>query len=47
MTNRVDAARDRIGRSIFERWSARDIEELARLMRNFADALKHYAPNGA
>ncbi len=47
MTDRVDAARDRIGRSIFERWSAHDIEELARLMRKFADALRDAAPNGA
>lgn len=46
MTDRVDAARDRMGRSIFERWSARDIEELARLMRNLADALRDAAPNG-
>ena len=43
-TDRVDAARDRMGRSIFERWSARDIEELARLMRNLADAVKGKPP---
>jgi DNA-binding MarR family transcriptional regulator len=47
MTDLVDAARDRIGRSIFERWSAQDIEELVRLMRKFADALKDYTPNSA
>ena len=46
MTDRVDAARDRIGRSIFERWSANDIEDLVRLMRKFADALRDAAPSG-
>lgn len=40
MTERVDAARDRIGRAIFKTWDARDIDELARLMREFADAMK-------
>jgi DNA-binding MarR family transcriptional regulator len=39
MTDRVDAARDRIGRAIFETWDAQDIEELVRLMRKFADAV--------
>jgi len=39
MTERVDAARDRIGRAIFKAWDARDIDELARLMRKFADAM--------
>jgi DNA-binding MarR family transcriptional regulator len=39
MTDRVDAARERIGRAIFESWDAHDIDELARLIRKFADAL--------
>ena len=39
MTNLVDAARERIGRAIFETWDAREIEELVRLMRKFADAV--------
>jgi DNA-binding MarR family transcriptional regulator len=39
MTDRVDAARDRIGRAIFKTWDAHDIEELVRLMRKFADAV--------
>jgi DNA-binding MarR family transcriptional regulator len=39
MTNLVDAARERIGRVIFEKWDAQDIDELVRLMRKFADAL--------
>jgi DNA-binding MarR family transcriptional regulator len=45
MTERVDAARDRIGRAIFKTWDARDIDELARLMRKFADAMKDDPPN--
>jgi DNA-binding MarR family transcriptional regulator len=39
MTDRVDAARDRIGRAVFEAWDERDIADLVRLMRRFADAL--------
>jgi DNA-binding MarR family transcriptional regulator len=39
MTDRVDAARERIAQAIFESWSGRDIDELVRLMRKFADAL--------
>lgn len=39
MTDLVDAAREKIGRAIFETWEARDIDELVRLMRKFADAL--------
>jgi DNA-binding MarR family transcriptional regulator len=39
MTDMVDAARDRIGRAIFESWDAREVDELVRLMRKFADAL--------
>ena len=40
MTNAVDAARDRMGRAIFERWDAQEMDELVRLMRKFADALR-------
>jgi DNA-binding MarR family transcriptional regulator len=39
MNDAIDAARERIGRAVFETWEATDIEELARLMRRFADAL--------
>jgi DNA-binding MarR family transcriptional regulator len=38
MTDLVDAARERIGRAIFETWDTHDIDELVRLMRKFADA---------
>jgi DNA-binding MarR family transcriptional regulator len=40
MTDRVDAARERMGRAIFETWDKREVEELVRLMRKFAEALK-------
>jgi len=40
MTDRIDAARERMGRAIFETWSARDLQTLARLMRRFADAVQ-------
>jgi DNA-binding MarR family transcriptional regulator len=40
MTDLVDAARDRIGRAIFRTWDARDVGELVRLIRKFADAVK-------
>ena len=40
MTDAVDAARDRMGRAIFEKWDARQMDELVRLMRKFADALQ-------
>ena len=40
MTNRVDAARERIGRAIFATWDAQEIDDLVRLMRKFADAMK-------
>jgi DNA-binding MarR family transcriptional regulator len=46
MTDLVDAARDRIGRAIFENWDAREIDELVRLMRKFADAVKEDPPSG-
>jgi DNA-binding MarR family transcriptional regulator len=39
MTGRLDAARDRIGRAVFKKWDKRDIDELTRLMRKFADAM--------
>ncbi|MCW6509026.1 MarR family winged helix-turn-helix transcriptional regulator [Lichenifustis flavocetrariae] len=44
MTDRVDAARERLGRAIFETWDADEIDELVRLMRKFADAVKDEAP---
>ena len=40
MTDLVDAAREKIGRGIFESWAARDVDELVRLLRRYADAVK-------
>jgi DNA-binding MarR family transcriptional regulator len=40
MTQAVDGARERIGRRIFKSWEARDVDELVRLTRKFADAIK-------
>lgn len=36
MTDRIDVARERIGRAIFETWDEQDFNELVRLMRRFA-----------
>jgi DNA-binding MarR family transcriptional regulator len=47
MTDLVDGARERIGRAIFARWDQRDIDELVRLMRRFADAVKYEPPVGS
>jgi DNA-binding MarR family transcriptional regulator len=44
MTNLVDAARERIGRAIFASWDTHEIDELVRLMRKFADAVKEEPP---
>ena len=38
-TDAVDRARERLGRAIFATWDERDVEELVRLMRKFADAV--------
>jgi DNA-binding MarR family transcriptional regulator len=40
MTNRIDNARERFARSVFDSWEPQDVEALLRLMRKFADALK-------
>ena len=41
MTRAVDAARERLGRRVFETWDPRDFDDLVRLMRKFADAIKN------
>lgn len=40
MTDAVDAARDRLGRLLFARWDEKEIDELVRLMRKFADDIE-------
>jgi DNA-binding MarR family transcriptional regulator len=37
MTDRVDAARDKILSGVFENWSRQELDDLVRLMRKFAD----------
>jgi DNA-binding MarR family transcriptional regulator len=40
MTDLVDAARDRIGRTIFASWEPEEFSELVKLMQKLADAMK-------
>jgi DNA-binding MarR family transcriptional regulator len=40
MTSAIDAARERIAAVLFAKWSKRDLQDLARLMRRFADDLQ-------
>jgi len=37
MTSAIDAARERMAAVLFAKWSKRDLQDLARLMRRFAD----------
>jgi DNA-binding MarR family transcriptional regulator len=37
MTSAIDAARERIAAVLFAKWRKRDLKDLARLMRRFAD----------
>ncbi|MDQ0468653.1 MarR family winged helix-turn-helix transcriptional regulator [Labrys wisconsinensis] len=46
MTDRIDAARERLGRAIFATWATEDIDALVRLMRRFADTLVEEPPAG-
>jgi DNA-binding MarR family transcriptional regulator len=39
MTMAIDAARERMATVLFAHWSKRDLQDLARLMRRFADGL--------
>ncbi len=47
MTDLVDAARERIGRSLFETWDAGEVDMLVRLMRKYADASSATLPKDA
>jgi DNA-binding MarR family transcriptional regulator len=40
MTSAIDAARERMAAVLFAKWSKRDLQDLARLMRRFADDLQ-------
>ena len=40
MTDRIDTARQRMGREIFGEWSKEELDDLVRLMTKFVDALE-------
>ena len=40
MTERIDAARERVFRSIFSDWAPEEVSELTRLMGKFAAAMR-------
>lgn len=40
MTDRLDAARERMGRVIFESWEPQEVSDLVRLTAKFADAME-------
>jgi DNA-binding MarR family transcriptional regulator len=40
VTSAIDAARERLAAVLFAKWSKRDLQDLARLMRRFADDLQ-------
>jgi DNA-binding MarR family transcriptional regulator len=44
MTDAVDAARERIARSIFANWEPQDFEELVRLLQKFAADIEDGGP---
>lgn len=44
MTDLIDNAREKIGRAILESWDEGDVDDLVRLMRRFADAVKEGPP---
>ena len=47
MTDRIDAARERMGHKIFKDWSKEEVDVFTRLMRKFADALDEGPPSGS
>ena len=41
MTDKIDAARERMSQAIFEKWEEKDVADLVRLMVRFAEAFRH------
>ena len=41
MTDKVDAVRERNALAIFKTWESQEVDDLVRLMRKLADAMKH------
>jgi DNA-binding MarR family transcriptional regulator len=44
VTSAIDSARERMATTLFAKWSKRDLQGLARLMRRFADDLQSLPP---
>lgn len=47
LTDRIDAARERIGRAVFGQWDEQEFDEMVRLMRKLADAMLKDPPADA
>lgn len=47
MTNRIDAAREQMGRVVFKDWSREELDVFVTLMRKFADDLEQGPPADA
>jgi DNA-binding MarR family transcriptional regulator len=45
MVDRIDAARERIGRAVLSSWEESELDDLVRLMRRFADAIQQQPPH--
>jgi DNA-binding MarR family transcriptional regulator len=45
MTDRLDAARERMARTLFAQWDVQEIDALVRLMGKFADGLRDLPPD--
>ena len=41
LTDKIDVAREGMARTIFADWTEKDVADLARLMRRFANAVQH------
>lgn len=47
LTDKIDAARERMAREILESWDEQDFADLVRLMRRFAEAFRGRPEDGA
>ena len=47
MTDRIDAARERMANAIFRDWNRDELDTFVKSMRKFADALEREPPGGA
>ncbi|WP_217898796.1 MarR family winged helix-turn-helix transcriptional regulator [Puniceibacterium sediminis] len=44
VTDRIDAARQRIAQTVFANWEEREVKDFARLLRSFSDEIRHLPP---